>query len=71
MYILLCLATSVYSFWAGNVTKFRGANNDDIPMLLVGLFFIIVLQMFSGLLGFLFSRIIRKIRGPVRRNQPH
>ena len=36
-------------------------------MLLVGLFFIIVLQMFSGLLGFLFSKIIRKIRGPVRR----
>ena len=38
-------------------------------MLLVGLFFIIVLQMFSGLLGFIFSKIIRKIRGPVRRPQ--
>ncbi len=66
LYILLCLAIAVYSFWAGNKTKFAGANNDEIPMLLVGLFFIIVLQMFSGLLGFFISKIVRKIRGPVR-----
>lgn len=68
VYIGLCVATGIYSFWAGNKTKFRGANDDDVPMLLIGLFFIIVLQIFSGFLGYTVSKLIRKIRGPPRRN---
>ena len=67
LYLLGTLGVTIYAFWAGVETRFKGANDDSLPLLLVGLYFIIFLQMFSGLLGFIVAKIIRKLGlGPRR-----